>query len=54
MFLSHLIPENKRAIVHMANKEPQLGNRDLFLQTGGMLGGGSSVNFLMYTRGAHS
>ncbi|KAH8901647.1 GMC oxidoreductase [Thozetella sp. PMI_491] len=50
LFLEHLASNSKDVIVYKGNKAAQLAGRSLAVQTGGMLGGGSSVNFTMYNR----
>ncbi len=54
MFLSHLFPGSKTILFHAAKKESSLADRALVVPSGGLLGGGSSINFTMYTRGAMS
>ncbi|KAK8064414.1 gmc oxidoreductase [Apiospora phragmitis] len=49
-FLSLLQPSNKAALFYQGNQAPQLAGRAPVVPAGGILGGGSSVNFMMYTR----
>ncbi|CEL53301.1 Alcohol oxidase OS=Candida boidinii GN=AOD1 PE=1 SV=1 [Rhizoctonia solani AG-1 IB] len=50
VFLSHLAPTSKTAVFWQGNKSDALNGRSPIVPSGRMLGGGSSVNFLMYTR----
>ncbi|KAJ8071418.1 hypothetical protein OCU04_001739 [Sclerotinia nivalis] len=50
VFLRHLTPGSKTALFYKAKPSPHLNNREAIIPTGGLLGGGSSINFLMYTR----
>lgn len=50
LFLSHLAPDSKSAIFYKARKSDQLAGREVIVPSGGILGGGSSINFMMYTR----
>ncbi|KAL5639820.1 hypothetical protein ACGC1H_006407 [Rhizoctonia solani] len=50
LFGSHLIPNGRTVEFWKATKSEALNSREIPLVTGGMLGGGSSVNFLMYCR----
>ncbi|KAI1111186.1 GMC oxidoreductase [Nemania sp. NC0429] len=50
MFLSHLAPGSKTALFYQANKSNALAGREAIVPSGGILGGGSSINFMMYTR----
>ncbi|KAI0194265.1 GMC oxidoreductase-domain-containing protein [Xylaria flabelliformis] len=50
MFLTHLAPGSKTAIFYKARKSDYLAGREVIVPSGGILGGGSSINFMMYTR----
>jgi choline dehydrogenase-like flavoprotein len=50
LFLSHLMPTSKATLFYQGTKEPQLGNRGVVVASGGILGGGSSINVLTYSR----
>ncbi|KAK0275398.1 hypothetical protein LTR35_011100 [Friedmanniomyces endolithicus] len=43
----HLVPASKTAVWYKANKSEQLDGREYMLPTGGLLGGGSSVNIML-------
>lgn len=53
-YLDHLTPASKTAIFYQANKADQLAGREPIVPSGGTLGGGSSINFMMYTRAQRS
>ncbi|CAE6439198.1 unnamed protein product [Rhizoctonia solani] len=50
LFLSHQAPASKTAVFWQGNKTDALNGRSPIVPTGRILGGGSSINFLMYTR----
>lgn len=49
-FLAHLAPDSTSNIFYKANKSAALADRELVVPSGGILGGGSSTNFMMYSR----
>lgn len=49
-YLSNLAPETKTAHFHKGKWAERLGGREPIVPCGGILGGGSSINFMMYTR----
>ena len=51
IYPSHLIPDSQNAIFYSSEKSEHLRGRQAVVVTGGALGGGSSINFMMYTRG---
>ncbi|KAK7431557.1 hypothetical protein QQZ08_001775 [Neonectria magnoliae] len=53
-FLDHLHPSAKTTIFYKGNKAKQLADREVIVPSGGTLGGGSSINFMMYTRAQRS
>ncbi|ESZ94384.1 putative alcohol oxidase [Sclerotinia borealis F-4128] len=50
VYLSHLAPDSKTALFYKSKASPHLNNRSAIVPAGGLLGGGSSINFMMYTR----
>jgi alcohol oxidase len=50
-YLTHLTPNSNTVIAYKGNKTADLNGREPIVTTGGLLGGGSSINFAMYTRG---
>lgn len=54
LYMSHLVPDSKTALFWQGNKSAALNGRSPVVPTGGTLGGGSSINFLMYTRASAS
>ncbi|KAH7303949.1 alcohol oxidase-like protein [Stachybotrys elegans] len=50
LYLANLAPTSTTAIFYKSNKAEQLAQREVIVPSGGVLGGGSSINFLLYTR----
>ena len=48
------MPTSKTAIFYTARKSEHLAGREAVVPCGGILGGGSSINFMTYTRGQRS
>ncbi|KAI1854406.1 hypothetical protein JX265_012440 [Neoarthrinium moseri] len=44
------VPSDPKVYVHKSAKEKQLGGRESLIQVGNTLGGGSSINLMMYVR----
>lgn len=53
-FLDHLLPTSTTTLFYKGNKSDNLGGRESIVPCGGTLGGGSSINFMMYTRAQRS
>ncbi|KIJ66955.1 GMC oxidoreductase [Hydnomerulius pinastri MD-312] len=53
-YFSHLAPTSKTVTFNVGNPSEALGGRSLVTPSGRCVGGGSSVNFTMYTRAAAS
>lgn len=53
-YLQNLLPATKTALFYKGNKAKQLADRECIVPSGGTLGGGSSINFMMYTRAQRS
>jgi choline dehydrogenase-like flavoprotein len=54
LFLAHLAPGSTTNLFYKTNKSAALADRELILPSGGVLGGGSSTNFMMYSRAQKS
>ncbi|CAG8957498.1 hypothetical protein HYFRA_00011480 [Hymenoscyphus fraxineus] len=50
IYLSNLAPDSKTAIFYKSKASNFLNGREAIVPAGGLLGGGSSINFMMYTR----
>ncbi|KAK5674946.1 hypothetical protein LTS10_012358 [Elasticomyces elasticus] len=50
LFPTHLTPASKTMVWYKANKSEHLAGREYMLPAGGLLGGGSSVNAMLYSR----
>lgn len=48
LFREHLFPGSKTAIFYKANKSEALAGREPIVPSGGLLGGGSSVNLMLF------
>ncbi|RYP75326.1 hypothetical protein DL771_002422 [Monosporascus sp. 5C6A] len=53
-FLQNIQPVTKTALFYKGNKSRQLADREPIVPSGGVLGGGSSINFMVYTRAQRS
>lgn len=54
LFLGHLAPTSKATLFYTGTAEAQLGGRQIVVPAGGILGGGSSINLMMYSRAQRS
>lgn len=54
LFLSALMPTSNATLFYQGVKESQLNDRELVVPSGGTLGGGSSINLMMYSRAQRS
>jgi alcohol oxidase len=50
MLLSHLRPGTKTARFYTAKPSEYVSGREVIIPAGNVLGGGSSINFMLYTR----
>lgn len=50
-FLAQVLPTSPTTLFYEGKKSEHLNGRAPMVQSGGTLGGGSSINFLSYTRG---
>lgn len=51
LYRATLAPGTANAFHYKSRKEEQLADREVIVTTGGLLGGGSSVNGMIYQRG---
>lgn len=51
MFVTHLMPNSTTNTFHVTKPAPEVAHRALVLPSGSVLGGGSSVNMMAYSRG---
>jgi len=54
LFMGGLLPTSNATIFYQSNPEKQLNNREIVVPSGGTLGGGSSINLMMYSRAQRS
>jgi choline dehydrogenase-like flavoprotein len=54
LFMGSLMPKNNVTLFYESNPEEKLSNRSLVVPSGGTLGGGSSINLMMYSRAQRS
>lgn len=48
LYLEHLLPTSTTALFYKAKASERLAGRESIIPSGGTLGGGSSINFMMY------
>lgn len=53
-YAHHLKPDSKTAHFYVSKPSTHVAGRSTIVGTGGLLGGGSSINFMMYTRASAS
>ena len=53
-FAHNLKPDSKKAHLYVSKPSSHVAGRSNIVSTGGVLGGGSSINFMMYTRASAS
>ena len=54
LYPKNLFPSSKHTLFWHANHSPQLADRSPIVPSGGTLGGGSSINWMVYTRAQRS
>ncbi|KAF2100503.1 alcohol oxidase-like protein [Rhizodiscina lignyota] len=54
LYPRNLRPDSKNTLFWKGNKAPQLADREPIVPSGGILGGGSSINWMVYTRAQRS
>lgn len=50
LLLNNILPGKVDTLYYEANKEESVGDRSVVVPSGGVLGGGSSINLLTYSR----
>ncbi|KAK4642998.1 hypothetical protein QC761_0063270 [Podospora bellae-mahoneyi] len=53
-FMQNIVAGSKASIFYQTAPEEQLDGREIIVPAGGVLGGGSSINLMMYTRAQRS
>lgn len=53
-YLENLLPTSTTALFYQGNESKNLAGRAPIVPSGGTLGGGSSINFMLYTRAQRS
>ncbi|KAI3393988.1 hypothetical protein diail_3349 [Diaporthe ilicicola] len=53
-FTASMAPNSRSTLFYVTKKSAAVGDRELVLPAGGVLGGGSSANFMMYSRAQRS
>lgn len=54
LYPRNLFPNSKYTLFWQGNESPQLADRKPIVPSGGTLGGGSAINWMVYTRGQRS
>lgn len=54
LYPRNLFPNSKYTLFWQGNESPQLADRRPIVPSGGTLGGGSAINWMVYTRGQRS
>lgn len=50
LFIHNILPDSKFATFYKSKERESVAGRELVIPTGGSLGGGSSINFMVYSR----
>ena len=53
-FIVHGLPTSTTSLFYKASKTKEVAKRELIVTSGGVLGGGSSINYMMYSRAQRS
>lgn len=54
LFVANVYPGSTTALCHRGKRSPYTANREVIIQSGGVLGGGSSINMMTYSRAQRS